>query len=373
MTSPLTIDYRARIAGLSTLPGVDAVALVPGSNLRYFTGLPLMLQKRPVIALITRDGLAMILPSLEHPTLRKRPDLADARLFLWSDTDGYESAFADAIESLNLTGGTLGVDGLTMRVTEWLTFQSLDPTMRVRPVERELIAIRARKTPDEIALMRRACEIAEAALETVVTALRPGITERQIAALLDRTMLDSGADDLAFEAHVQIGENADNPHGNSGDRRLQVGDGVLIDFGCKVHGYPSDITRTFVYGAPTEQFRAMYAAVLAANAAGRAAAGPGVRMGDVDKAARQAIEAAGFGDYFTHRTGHGLGLDIHEAIPQIAANVDDLLQPGMTFTIEPGVYLPGVGGVRIEDNVVVTMDGIDVLTQFPRELRDLSG
>ncbi len=365
------IDYIARIAALGAHPGVDAVALVPGTNMRYFTGLGYGLSERPIIAFISRDGLALIVPLLEVLTVRKRADLADARLFTWNDADGFDSAFAAAIDALGLRGGTLGVDGMTMRVTEGLILQRHDPTLRIVPVEHDLIAVRARKTPDEIALMRRAVQIAEVALESVLGEVRPGMTERQIAARLEKSMLDGGADALAFPAHVQIGENADNPHGDSGDRALKEGDCILIDYGCMVGGYPSDITRTVAYGEPGEQFRAIYTAVMGANAAGRAAARPGVSMGAVDRAARAVIEEAGFGDYFTHRTGHGIGLDIHEPIPQIAPNVSDLLQPGMTFTIEPGVYLPGVGGVRIEDNVAITADGLDVLTTLPRELRIL--
>jgi Xaa-Pro dipeptidase len=135
-----------------------------------------------------------------------------------------------------------------------------------------------------------------------------------------------------------------------------------------VDGYPADITRTFCLGAPDAEMQRVYDTVLAANEAARAAVQPGVPMGSVDQAARDVITAAGYGAYFIHRTGHGLGLDVHEAIPQIAAGVTDVLEPGMVFTIEPGIYLPGWGGVRIEDNVVVTTAGCDVLTQFPRRL-----
>jgi Xaa-Pro dipeptidase len=152
------------------------------------------------------------------------------------------------------------------------------------------------------------------------------------------------------------------------DRPLGADEFLLIDYGGLIADYPADITRTFCFGQPTAQMQRMFEVVLAANRAAVAATKPGVPMGDIDKAARDVIEAAGYGEYFIHRTGHGLGLDVHEPIPQIASGVTDLLEPGMCFTIEPGVYVPGVGGVRTEDNVVVTEAGVDVLTSFPRTM-----
>lgn len=364
------IDYRTRLEKLAQIGGADALALVPGSNLIYFTGLHFHLSERPIIAFMTAEGLSLILPKLEAPSLIKRPDL-EARMFIWEDETGYEGAFAEAVEALGLRGKTLGVDGMTMRVTEWLAFLKVDPTMRVSPIERDLIGIRAHKTPEEIDLMRRATKISEAALEALYQEVRPGMTERQIAARLEVLMMAGGAEEVAFGTLVQTGSNADNPHGVTTDRALGMGEFLLIDFGCKVGGYPSDITRTVSMGEPTDQMRRMYDAVQKANAAGKAAAGPDVPMEDVDKAARAAITAAGLGEYFIHRTGHGLGMDVHEPIPQIAGGVTDKLEPGMAFTVEPGVYVPGVGGVRIEDNVVITEDGIEVLTTFPRDLRIL--
>ncbi len=195
------------------------------------------------------------------------------------------------------------------------------------------------------------------------------MTEQQIAARLEALMSAGGADGLAFGTLVQTGANSDNPHGHTTDRALNSNEFLLIDYGCKVDGYPADITRTFCLGTPTAEMQRMYDVVLRANEAGKAAAGPGVPMQVVDKAARDVIEAAGYGEYFTHRTGHGLGLDTHEPIPQIAAGVTDLLEPGMVFTVEPGVYIPGVGGVRVEDDLLITDAGAEVLTSFPRKLK----
>jgi Xaa-Pro dipeptidase len=361
-------DYKARLESLQALGGVDAVLIVPGSNMVYFTGLHYFLSERPIIGILTAEGLSVIVPKLEVQSLVKRPDL-EARPFVWSDEDGYVGAFKEAIDELGLRGKTLGIDGMTMRATEWMEFQQIDPTLKVKALERELIRIRAHKSQDEIEAMRRACQISEKALSQLLSEVQPGMTETQIASRLEALMLAGGSSELSFGTLVQTGPNSDNPHGHTTDRAWKGNEFLLIDFGCKVDGYPADITRTFCLGTPTAEMQRMYDVVLAANEAGKAAAGPGVPMEAVDKAARKVITDAGYGEYFTHRTGHGLGLDTHEPIPQIATGVKDLLEPGMVFTVEPGVYVPGVGGVRVEDNVAVTETGIDVLTSFPRRLQ----
>jgi Xaa-Pro dipeptidase len=360
----MSADFVSRIAALRAIPGVDAVALVPGTNMAYFTGLDFFLSERPVVVLVTPDVVGVIVPQLELLKLEGRPDLAPVA-FAWGDEEGYAGAFANALEDLGLVGKRLGVDGLTMRVTEALTFTSLDPTLKVVPVERALMAVRAIKAPNEIENQRRAIAISEAALAQVLTEVKPGMTERDIARRLVDLQMEGGADSVAFTL-IQTGPNASNPHGSTTDRVLQEGESLLIDFGCVVGGYGSDITRTFCLGVVPAELQRIHDTVAAANAAGRAVAGPGVPMSAVDKAARAVITAAGYGPYFTHRTGHGLGLDGHEAIPQIAGNVDDLLQPGMVFTIEPGIYLPGLGGVRIEDDMLITDSGAESMTVFPR-------
>jgi Xaa-Pro dipeptidase len=311
--------------------------------------------------------MSIIIPELELSRLAARPDLK-AHAFVWGDTYGYTDAFHEAVSTLGLAGGTLGVDGMTMRVSEWLMFQQAAPGLEVLPVERALIGIRARKQPDEIALMRRAIAISEQALDKLLAWAQPGMTERQLAARLESELDALGSTGLAFGTLVQTGPNSALPHGNVTDRVLQADDLLLVDFGGMVDGYPADITRTFCLGTPSAAMQTIYDTVLQANEAARAAAGPGVPMGEVDRAARAVIEAAGYGPYFTHRTGHGLGLDTHEPIPQIAAGVTDTLEPGMVFTIEPGIYIPDMGGVRIEDNVLVTEDGLEVLTSYPRRL-----
>ena len=203
-------DYKTRLEALGTIGGVDAVVIVPGSNLEYFTGLHYHLSERPILAILTGEGLSFIVPKLEVPSLVKRPDL-EAQIFAWSDEDGYAGAFAQAVDALGLRGKTLGVDGLTMRVTEWLALQQVDATLKVKAVERDIIRIRAIKQADEVDAMRRATAISEKALAQLLTEVVPGMTERQIAARLEALMTEGGADGPAFGTLVQTGENSDNP------------------------------------------------------------------------------------------------------------------------------------------------------------------
>jgi Xaa-Pro dipeptidase len=363
-------NYKARQDALRELAnqhGIDAIAIVPGANMVYFTGIHVFLSERPIIALFTEEGMSIIMPQLEVPKVTERPDL-EARVFMWEDKDGYTGAFRQAIEQLSLRGGTLGLDGMTMRVTELFTFLRVDGTLGIKQIENDLIRLRAHKQPDEVDAMRRAVKISEWALDNLLAELKPGMTERQIAQKLSAEMMALGGEEEAFGTLVQTGPNSAVPHGELSDRALQEGEFLLIDFGCKIGGYPSDITRTFCIGEASAEMKRMYDTVLRANEAARNVAAPGVQMGVVDRAARDVIKEAGYGEYFIHRTGHGLGLDTHEPIPQIAQGVTDLLEPGMVFTVEPGIYVPGLGGVRIEDNVLVTPTGLETLTSYRRSL-----
>jgi len=358
------VDYNARLHKLLDTINADAVALVPGPNLFYFTGLNVHLSERPTMAVVTREGLSFVIPQLEMIKITQRPDL-EARPFIWSDTDGYRGSFEALGQSLK--GQRVAVDGMTMRVFEWkaLGGAGIDLSTAV-DAGQDLLNIRAIKTPDEVAAMQTAIRMSETALTHLMDWVQPGMSENQIAARLSDEMTAAGIELMWFNL-VLAGANAALPHGHSGSRIVNADDFLLIDYGGSYQNYPSDITRTFCLGTPTEEMKRVYEAVRGANEAARLISKPGVPCGDVDKAARDVIEAAGYGEYFTHRTGHGLGLSGHE-LPQIAANVTDVLKPGMVFTIEPGIYLPERFGVRIEDDMHVTEDGCESLTTYPREL-----
>jgi Xaa-Pro aminopeptidase len=234
-------------------------------------------------------------------------------------------------------------------------------------------ALREIKDAGEIALLRLACEAADAALTDLVNngGLRQGRTERQVSRELESLMLDHGADGVSFETIVAAGPNSAIPHHRPADAVLAAGDFVKIDFGALVCGYHSDMTRTFVLGPAAQWQLDLYELVAAAQQAGRDAVRPGVALREVDAASRQVIADAGYADCFTHGLGHGVGLEIHEA-PGISAAAAGTLLAGSAVTVEPGVYLPDRGGVRIEDTLVVGETAPDLLTQFPKELAILA-
>lgn len=361
-------DYTKRQARVRALPGIDTVILVPGANLRYFTGLDLHLSERPILALIGPDGLALVLPELELPQLTAHPALSP-RVFPWSDEAGYAGAFRAAINELGLREQELGIDALTMRAGELLSLLAEAPELQVRRAEGGLAAIRAVKEPAELAAIREAVALSERALDRLLPEVRAGQSELEIASRLTDLLAAEGSDAHAFAPLVQSGPNSALPHGGPTERTLGSGEPLLIDYGGRKGGYPADITRTMFCGEPSAELRRVFGVVSAANRAATAAVRPGAAMQEVDRAARRVVAEAGYGERFIHRTGHGLGLEVHESLPQLAEGVETPLEPGMVMTVEPGVYLPGVGGVRLEDVVVVTEGGSEVLTRLPHTLR----
>lgn len=232
--------------------------------------------------------------------------------------------------------------------------------------------LRVVKSADEIAKLRAASNLAEGVLFDLVKELGDGISELEIAARFEYEFRLAGASGSSFSPIVLFGSRSSLPHGVPSERTLQRGDIVLLDFGCIRQSYCSDLTRTYVYGTiPGAWFEEIYAVTLKAQLAGLAAIRPGIACREVDAVSRDIIRAAGFGDFFGHGLGHGVGLEIHEA-PRLNVQSDAVLEAGMIVTVEPGIYLPGQGGVRIEDLVVVTEDGCEVLTRSPKELKVLN-
>ncbi|MBN1858381.1 aminopeptidase P family protein [Candidatus Bipolaricaulota bacterium] len=230
-----------------------------------------------------------------------------------------------------------------------------------------LSALRVEKQPDELAFLRRAAEITDRALDRLVPEIHVGMTEIDIALRLDLLIREAGAESVAFECNVSAGENTALNHYNPAldPRPLQRGDLLLFDIGSCYRGYRSDMTRTFCVEEADDRAREIYDLVLQANLAGIAAVRSGASGIEVDKVARDVIVGAGHGDHFGHGLGHGIGMEIHEA-PRLSQKSKDTLAPGMVVTVEPGIYLPGYGGVRIEDDVVVTNDGCEIITGFPK-------
>lgn len=360
------------IRGQMRRQGADCLALLPGPNMRYVTGISFQLLERPFVLFIPVDAEpVLVMPTLEAAAWNAHAPFP-ATKFLWDDGEGPDSAFVKAAAALPPIQ-TLAVEHLRMRVLEYTTLARCLPKTHTVAAEPILEPLRMIKSPEEISALRKAANIVELALAEVVSAVRPGMTEREIANRLTSSMLMHGAESVPIAPIVLSGPKSGMPHGTPHDRRVQPGEILLMDYVTTVEGYFADITRTFVVGGePEPRFREVYEVVKAANQAGRAFVRPEVTCAEVDHVVRQVIEKAGYGPYFVHRTGHGLGLDVHEA-PAISSDHKMPLKAGHVFTIEPGIYLDGWGGVRIEDDVLVTADGCESLTSFSRDLQVLGG
>ena len=349
--------------------GFDVAAVMPGANLRYLTGVNFHLMERSLVGFFRVEGApVLVIPTMEYPKIREAMPYPIV-CYQWADADGPGDAFAGALHALGLAGagGALGVESLGMRFQEMQWIQRYAPGVTLAGADAAFSAVRRRKDAAEVALLRAAIDQSQQALDRALGRVRPGMTERQVGNLLQAEVLAAGLD-VSFIL-VQGGPNSALPHGDMTDRPVEAGEPLLIDYGGMVGGYSADITRTFfMAGGPDARLREVYELVRAANEAGRKACAPGVPACDVDRAARRVIEDGGYGEYFIHRTGHGLGLEIHEE-PYISASHTAPLEVGNVFTIEPGIYLPGVGGVRIEDNMLITDDGAESLTAYPRALR----
>ena len=372
----------ARLASLQARlqeAGIDLLALTPGTSWFYLTGVPLLGSRLALMLVPRRGEPAWVVPRLEAPRLAES-DLpaaaAGRRLVSYADGEDPQPAVARAVAmavaGLPAPPRVLAMEERVARLFEWRALAAALPGAEWRPAEPLLAGMRARKDEAELAAIRRAVELVEMALGHGASFVQAGCRESQIALEIEKALRELGTAS-PFGIHVASGPRSAVPHAETGDRMLQPGDLVWIDVGASAEGYASDITRTFLLppagtpGPEDARKREIYRVCYQAQAAARAAARPGVRAGEVDAAARRVIEAAGYGEYFTHRTGHGLGLDIHEA-PDIAPGSSTILEPGMVFTIEPGIYVPGLGGVRIEDDILITADGARSLTRYPRWL-----
>ncbi len=347
---------------------IDAIILNPGPSMSYFTGLHFHLMERPTIFILDRKGQAgIILPELEASKVKAV--LPDLTCFSYGDNPAtWLSTIQTALKSFKMASPVIGIEPIRLRYLELNYIQQALESPRFISAEKVFSNLRIQKDQGEIDLMRRAVEIAEKAFLKTLPVIRPGISERIIAAELTVQMLREGSDpEFPFAPIIASGPNSANPHAMPTDRLVQQGDMVVIDWGASYQGYISDLTRTVAIGAPDPELLQIYETVKRSNQAGRKSAKPGIPAGDVDRAGRQVIHDAGFGEYFTHRIGHGIGLEAHED-PYMFAENDLLLTPGMTFTVEPGIYLPGKGGVRIEDDMVITGNGSESLSTLDREL-----
>ena len=363
--APALTDRVARSRMLLDALGLDALLVSRNANKRYLSGFTIARGDEGTSGysgtlLLTRD--AQIL-------------LADGR-YMEQATDeapGWEvrrtrGRLATEVADLFARVGTgrCGVEARVVSHAEWTALTEAAPGVELEPLDDALAELRLRKEPAELAALERACSLTDACFAHLLATVQRGMTEQQVAWELEDWFRHNGAEDLAFEPLVLVGARAAMPHGAPSAATLREGEPLLIDFGCQVDGYRSDMTRTIFVGEPSLRQRELYAIVLAAQQAAYDALRPGVIGAEVDRAARDVIERAGFGEAFSHGLGHGIGLETHEA-PSLLS-YQEALRSGMVFTLEPGIYLPGEIGIRIEDDYLLTADGPRRLTSAPREL-----
>jgi len=343
--------------------GLSAAYITKPVSIAYLTGFHAEPFERLMALAVRSDGATLIVPALEHQKAAAASERAS--VVSWRDGEDPYALVRDAIAGCSDVA--VEKEALSLGSSETLT--SRTDARNLSDVGPELRRLRRRKKQAEVDKLVRAAAITDAAGEAVMERLQPGQTELAVAAMLGSVIGDLGGT-LAFESLVQSGPNSSLPHLRPTGRRFERGDFVLLDFGAAFEGYNADTARMTVFGPPSEQQRQVHQLVLEAHDAAIHAVRAGVTAGSVDAAARRVIDAGGYGDKFFHRVGHGLGLEAHED-PSMDPGSATMLETGMVFTIEPGIYIPGWGGVRIEDDVMVQPDGCRVLTSSDRALRIL--
>ena len=344
-----------------TAEGIDLLAIPPGDDLLYLLGYTPHLDERACYLFVGRDETLFLVPDLNATVAAPHVPFPT---FAYSDAAGPRGVLRDA-------GARLGTPrrvavGDTMRADALLLLQELWPEARFLPGAQVMAPLRMIKSPEEIILLRRAAATADAAVQAVFAAARAGVRETDLMRVAQEGFYAAGAQEVPF-AIIGFGPNAATPHHATSTSIARYGDPVLADLGSRVDGYMSDITRMAFLGTPTARYREIHTVVEEAVAAALETIRPGVPVRDVDLAARRVIERAGYGEKFTHRTGHGIGVSGHE-LPSITQTNEQALAAGMAFSVEPGVYLVGEFGVRLEEIVVLTEGGPEVLSTLPREV-----
>ena len=344
---------------------IDAAFVTTPDNVFYFSGFDSEPHERLLGVMIFKNAEPFIIcPKMEVP---------DALATGWNfeavghaDTDNAWHIVRDAIAARGVNISSMAIEKSHVTVERLEALTELYPSASFLRLDDQINAMRVIKSEDELEKLREAAKLADYAIEVGVSEIAEGKTEMEILNAIESAIKAKGYS-MSFDTMVLAGEKSASPHGVPGDRKIQKGDFILFDLGVIYDGYCSDITRTVAFGTPSDAQVAIYNTVRQANEAAIAAVKPGVRAMDLDKIARDVITEAGYGEYFTHRLGHGLGISVHE-FPSINGANEVTLEAGTVFTIEPGVYKSDVTGVRVEDDVVVTTTGVEVLTKYTKEL-----
>jgi len=360
--STILTQRMANLRALMAKTETDLVVIGPSSHMQWLADLSPHGDERPVMLLVSQSHAGFLMPALNVDSARQHTDLP---FFPWADAEGPDAALEALLKASNIDRASPSVVlDETMRADFALLLLDALPGARRRFTGDTVSHLRALKDDAEYQALKASALLNDRAMAAGFAALKAGITEIEIANVIVEFYKAHGA--TQEFTSVCFGGNGAFPHHHTGTTKLKSGDAVLIDTGCRIEGYPSDMTRVGYFGTAPEGFAEIHAILEAAVTAALKAARPGAKAKDVDKAARDVITDAGYGDKFVHRTGHGMGIDIHET-PYITASAETVLEPGMVFSIEPGIYLAGRFGLRLEEIVILREDGPEILSAMPRE------
>jgi len=358
--------YKKRVERLLNLineKDLDSLFLFPGPNIGYLTGFHISPSERLSAAIIPiNQDPVLVVPGLERELRGQKSWIEDIRT--WEESENPIDLIVEIFQANDLDEARIGLEeyvwwGVINKIQKKL------PKVKFMDVSGEIQELRMVKSKLEVEYIQKACGITDLAIKAGFESLQKGMTELELSSVIsDEMTRQGGSPHLGI---VLFGDRSALPHANPSGRKLKKGDIILVDTSTTWNCYWSDSTRTILFGEPTEQQKRIWNTVLKANKAAKAAVAPNIKCEDVDKAARDIIDVAGFGDYFIHRVGHGIGLQVHEH-PYMVKGNEQLLKPYMTFTIEPGIYITGLVGVRIEDTVVCTESGCESLTNLERRL-----
>ncbi|WP_171101828.1 M24 family metallopeptidase [Ruegeria sp. HKCCD7255] len=357
------MDRLTRLREIMASEQVDLVALAPGAHLAWLFDVHPHADERPLLACVTAKHAGFLMPALEAESARQQTDLP---FFEWADDAGPNAAFDKLLDEFGATDARKIALDECMRADHAALVQDRLSGAERQFSETTVGALRMRKEQGEYEKLKRNATIADTAMMAAWAAMKPGMTERAVAEVIRANFAKQGAKPLF--TIIGAGRNGAFPHHHTGDTVLQRGDAVVMDIGAGMDSYSSDITRMALIGEAPEGYAEIHAIVNAAVEAALAAARPGVKAHVVDDAARNVITEAGYGEYFVHRTGHGMGVEVHEP-PYITAASQTVLDEGMVFSIEPGIYLPERFGLRLEEIVILRADGPEILSELPRDAR----
>ncbi|SES35765.1 M24 family metallopeptidase [Salipaludibacillus aurantiacus] len=343
----------------------DVLIVQTRPNVYYLSGFDTDPHERLVAVFILKNHPPfLVCPHMEVNQVQSV--FTEGKIIGYSDTDNPWEKIAGHLSENNIDIRTAAVESSI----SWARMQALElmnNSISFIEADSMINELRVIKNDSEIAILKEAASLADKGIEAGVAALKEGVTEMEVLASIEYFLKKRGIREMSFSTMVLFGGNGGDPHGNPGDRTLRKGDGVLFDLGVVWKGYSSDITRTVFFDHVKEDDRKIYTTVLHAQQKALSLCQPGESVSLLDKVARSYIEQAGYGSYFPHRIGHGLGIEVHE-FPSLSAENHSCLKEGMVFTIEPGIYIPDQTGVRIEDDVLITKEGHQLLTAFPKEL-----